>query len=78
MPKSSVLTSYGPPDVLVWKETAMPQPGAGQVRIRVRAAGVGPTDAKIRRGDLQASSRCHPTPSWASRRPAWSTRWDLP
>ena len=54
MPKSSVLTGYGPPDVLVWKETAMPQPGAGQVRIRVRAAGVGPTDAKIRRGDLHA------------------------
>ena len=54
MPKSSVLTGYGPPAVLVWKETAMPQPGAGQVRIRVRAAGVGPTDAKIRRGDLQA------------------------
>ncbi len=54
MPKSSVLTGYGPPDVLVWKETAMPQPRAGQVRIRVRAAGVGPTDAKIRRGDLQA------------------------
>jgi NADPH:quinone reductase-like Zn-dependent oxidoreductase len=54
MPKASVLTGYGPPDVLVWKETAMPQPGVGQVRIRVRAAGVGPTDAKIRRGDLQA------------------------
>ena len=54
MPKASVLTGYGPPDVFVWKETEMPQPGAGQVRIRVRAAGVGPTDAKIRRGDLQA------------------------
>ncbi len=54
MPQASVLTGYGPPGVLVWKETEMPQPGAGQVRIRVRAAGVGPTDAKIRRGDLEA------------------------
>jgi NADPH:quinone reductase-like Zn-dependent oxidoreductase len=30
----------------------MPEPGAGEIRIRVRAAGVGPTDVKIRRGDL--------------------------
>ena len=30
----------------------MPEPGDGQIRIRVQAAGVGPTDAKIRRGDL--------------------------
>jgi len=31
----------------------MPEPGPGQVRIRVKAAGVGPTDLKIRRGDLK-------------------------
>jgi NADPH:quinone reductase-like Zn-dependent oxidoreductase len=30
----------------------MPEPGDGEIRIRVRAAGVGPTDVKIRRGDL--------------------------
>jgi NADPH:quinone reductase-like Zn-dependent oxidoreductase len=30
----------------------MPEPAAGEIRIRVRAAGVGPTDLKIRRGDL--------------------------
>jgi NADPH:quinone reductase-like Zn-dependent oxidoreductase len=30
----------------------MPEPGPGQIRIRVRAAGVSPTDLKIRRGDL--------------------------
>jgi NADPH:quinone reductase-like Zn-dependent oxidoreductase len=52
MPNASVLTSYGPPRVLKWKEVPMPEPGDGQIRIRVRAAGVGPTDAKIRRGDL--------------------------
>lgn len=54
MPKAVVLTQYGPPDVLVWKDVAMPEPGPGQVRIRVRAAGVSPSDAKIRRGDVQA------------------------
>jgi NADPH:quinone reductase-like Zn-dependent oxidoreductase len=52
MPNASVLTSYGPPQVLEWKQVAMPEPGAGEIRIRVRAAGVSPTDAKIRRGDL--------------------------
>jgi NADPH:quinone reductase-like Zn-dependent oxidoreductase len=52
MPKASVLTSYGPPRVLEWKEVAMPEPGDGEIRIRVRAAGISPTDAKIRRGDL--------------------------
>ena len=54
MPYASVLTRYGAPDVLVWSAVAMPEPGAGQIRIRVRAAGVSPTDPKIRRGDLQA------------------------
>ena len=32
----------------------MPEPGPGQVRIRIKAAGVSPTDPKIRRGDLKA------------------------
>ncbi len=32
----------------------MPEPGPGQVRIRVKCAGVSPTDPKIRRGDVQA------------------------
>ena len=54
MPKAVVLTQYGPPEVLVWSLVAMPEPGAGQVRIRIKAAGVSPTDPKIRRGDLEA------------------------
>ena len=54
MPKAVVLTKYGPPDVLVWSDVPMPEPGPGQVRIRVKAAGVSPTDPKIRRGDLEA------------------------
>lgn len=52
MPKAVVLTRYGPPDVLVWKEVPMPEPGPGQVRIRVKAAGVSPTDLKIRSGEV--------------------------
>ena len=55
MPKAVVLTDYGPPEVLVWSDVPLPVPGPGQVRIRVRAAGVSPTDPKIRRGDLKAA-----------------------
>jgi NADPH:quinone reductase-like Zn-dependent oxidoreductase len=54
MAKASVLTSYGSPDVLVWSDIEPPAPGPGQIRLAVRAAGVSPTDLKIRRGDLQA------------------------
>jgi NADPH:quinone reductase-like Zn-dependent oxidoreductase len=49
-----VLTKFGPPDVLVWSDVPMPEPGPGQVRIRIKAAGVSPTDPKIRHGDLEA------------------------
>jgi hypothetical protein len=37
MPKAVVLTNYGPPDVQVWIDVAMPEPGPGQVRIRTKA-----------------------------------------
>ncbi len=39
MTKAVVLTHYGTPDVLVWSDVLMPEPGPGQVRIRVKAAG---------------------------------------
>jgi NADPH:quinone reductase-like Zn-dependent oxidoreductase len=49
-----VLTEYGPPDVLRLKDVPLPEPSETQIRIRVHASGVGPTDLKIRRGELQA------------------------
>lgn len=52
MPSACVLTAYGPPDALQWKDVPMPEPAATQIRIEVRVSGVGPTDLKIRRGDL--------------------------
>jgi NADPH:quinone reductase-like Zn-dependent oxidoreductase len=48
-----VLTGYGPPEMLRWQEVRPLQPAAGQIRLRVRAAGVGPTDLAIRRGNLK-------------------------
>lgn len=41
---------FGGPDVMQLEEVPDPQPGAGDVRVRVRAAGVNPVDAYIRTG----------------------------
>ncbi|MGW7426155.1 hypothetical protein ACWGJB_40175 [Streptomyces sp. NPDC054813] len=73
MPYAAVLTGYGSPETLVWSEVALPAPGPGQIRMRVHAAGVGPTDLKIRRGDFERSSHCPTPPFSASRPPAPST-----
>ncbi|HEY6687472.1 MAG TPA: alcohol dehydrogenase catalytic domain-containing protein [Propionibacteriaceae bacterium] len=53
MPSASVLTDYGPPEMLRWQEVRPLEPAARQIRMRVRAAGVGPTDLAIRRGNLK-------------------------
>jgi NADPH:quinone reductase-like Zn-dependent oxidoreductase len=47
-----VVTEYGPPNVLEWKDVPIPEPAETHIRIKVRVSGVGPTDLKIRRGDL--------------------------
>jgi NADPH:quinone reductase-like Zn-dependent oxidoreductase len=53
VPHASVLTEYGPPDVLRWNDVSTPKPSDGQIRIKVSVSGVGPTDLKIRRGDAK-------------------------
>src|SRR3989440_2661646 len=45
-----VIHETGPPDVLQYQEIERPEPGDGEVLIRVRAASVNPTDWKSRRG----------------------------
>jgi NADPH:quinone reductase-like Zn-dependent oxidoreductase len=52
VPRACVLAEYGPPDVLEWRDVPVPEPSERQIRIKVRVSGVGPTDLKIRRGDL--------------------------
>jgi NADPH:quinone reductase-like Zn-dependent oxidoreductase len=49
-----VFEEFGAPDVLHVAEVDVPEPGAGQVRLRVRAAGVNQLDWKIRSGASQA------------------------
>ena len=47
---------YGGPKELRLDEVAIPEPGQGQVRIRVKAASYNPMDGKIRRGEMKALS----------------------
>ena len=45
---------YGTEDVLKVADVPVPEPGSGQVLVRVRAAGINPGEAKIRDGLLHA------------------------
>lgn len=44
---------YGPPEVLDVIDVPTPEPGEGEVRLHVHAAGVQPFDCATRRGDVQ-------------------------
>jgi NADPH:quinone reductase-like Zn-dependent oxidoreductase len=46
-----MVSEFGGPEVLQVRETEIPVPGPGEVLVRVLAAGVGPWDAHLRRGE---------------------------
>ena len=48
--RASRIHAFGQPDVIVSDEVAIPTPGAGEVLVKVHAAGVGPWDSWIRTG----------------------------
>src|SRR3954469_2684011 len=52
--KAVTFAEYGGPEVLQVTDVAEPQPGPGQIRIAVRAAGVNPIDWKVRSGAMSA------------------------
>src|SRR6266516_683044 len=54
MPNAVVMTGYGPPEVLKWAGVPLREPGEGQIRIKVKAAGISPTDLVLRAGYLKA------------------------
>jgi len=54
MPNAVVMTGYGPPEVLKWAAVPLPEPGLGQIRVKVKAAGISPTDLALRAGYLKA------------------------
>ncbi|MFF5448457.1 NAD(P)-dependent alcohol dehydrogenase [Streptomyces sp. NPDC012888] len=49
--KAMVQDRYGPPDVLEYREVERPEPGDGEVLVRVRAAAVNAADWHLMRGD---------------------------
>lgn len=53
--KAVRVNRFGPPDVLSVEDIARPAPQAGEVLVRVSAAGVGPWDAWIREGMSKVS-----------------------
>ncbi|QER88887.1 quinone oxidoreductase family protein [Streptomyces tendae] len=60
--KAIGLSTYGGPDVLREVELPVPEAGPGEVRIRVHAAAVNPTDVMMRTGGHAARMRDVPPP----------------
>jgi NADPH2:quinone reductase len=59
-----IVTRYGGPDALQVLEEECPEPGPGQVRVRVRAAGVCLPDLMMREGLHPETPRLPFTPGW--------------
>ena len=51
--KAARIQQFGPASVITIDDLAQPEPGAGELRVRVKAAGVGHWDALIREGKVQ-------------------------
>ena len=49
--KAVRIHSFGSPEVISLDDVPKPEPGPGDVVVRISAAGVGPWDALIRRGE---------------------------
>lgn len=62
MTTSVVATAFGGPEVLSVVERPTPEPGSGEIRIEVRAAGVNPIDWKAFSGLMGADPNALPKP----------------
>lgn len=51
--KAARVLQFGPPNVIMTDDLPRPEPGAGQLLVRVKAAGVGNWDALIREGKVE-------------------------
>ncbi|HWZ58974.1 MAG TPA: NADP-dependent oxidoreductase [Gemmatimonadaceae bacterium] len=54
--------AFGGPEVLTEEEIPRPKPGAGEVLVRVRAAGVNPFEWKVRKGAFPSAVQLPATP----------------
>jgi NADPH:quinone reductase-like Zn-dependent oxidoreductase len=52
--RAIVVEEFGGPDVLRVQDVPLPQPGPGEVLVRVSSAGIGPWDVAQRKGHLRA------------------------
>lgn len=57
--KAAGIHTFGPPEVLRFIEADTPRAGAGEVRVRVKAAGVQPADVAARRGWTPPGATIH-------------------
>jgi NADPH:quinone reductase-like Zn-dependent oxidoreductase len=62
--RATVLIGKGGPEVLQVQELETPEPGSGEVRVQVRASGVGSTDIIMRRGSYQFAPKIPFTPGY--------------
>jgi len=53
--RAAICTAYGPPDVLVVRDVPRPEPGRGEIRVRIWASTVNSSDWFIRSGLPDAS-----------------------
>ena len=56
--KAILVREFGGPEVLRLEEVPTPKPAAGQVLVRIHAAGVNPYDTYMRAGLMPGSRRC--------------------
>jgi NADPH:quinone reductase-like Zn-dependent oxidoreductase len=81
--RALVITEHGPPEVLRVQERPDPRPGVGEVRVRVRAAGINFADLLARVGlypeapkppcvvGYEISGEVESVPAWRASR--WAT-----
>ncbi|MBZ5714835.1 quinone oxidoreductase family protein [Nannocystis pusilla] len=62
--RAIIVEEFGGPEVLKVVELPEPRPGAGEVRIRVHAAAVNPTDVLLRSGEIKRLAPQLPPPPY--------------
>lgn len=60
--KSIVVREYGSPEVMKLEDVPMPEPGEGQVLVKIEAAGVNPVDTYLRSGSYANPPKLPYTP----------------
>lgn len=62
--KAARVLKFGPPNVIINDDLPRPEPDAGQLLVRIKAAGVGNWDALIREGKVESLYRSFSAPSY--------------